>query len=249
MNRIFLTTLASVALCYATTPQIFANPAKTDASQQSTPMSVEHSETKSESISENVVKSVEDQFNKIKDAGASLAADLKSEFDYQMDIAAAELKALRDANNKHHKKHHASIQRALHAAEGILKKFTNQQNHAKKLEDRKAKAAAKAEERKARAAERKAKAEARKAEREAAKAKREAEKAAKAVNAAHKQDKVKEKEENAMGKVYEKELIKEQTDDINHAEKTGQLDHGRSEGGSTEAPGTEAEKPETAEKK
>jgi hypothetical protein len=136
--------------------------------------------------SEDMIKESEDRLAKIKDAGSSLPADLKSEFDYHLDIVTAEIKPLRDASNKHHAKHHSASQNHLKMAEQIVKKHENQVAHAKKVEERQANAKAKAEERKARAEERKAKADARRAEREAAKAKRAAEKAEKATAHANK---------------------------------------------------------------
>jgi colicin import membrane protein len=237
MNRIFLTTLASVALCYATTPQVIANPT-TDTAHPSMHMHTEQTDRKHmEKISEEALKTFEDRYNKIKDAGVSLSADLKSEFDYYMDVVAAELKALKDTNNKHHKKHEGAVKRTLDAAESLVRKHIHQLDHAKKLEERKAKAEAKAEERKARAAERKAKAEARKAEREAAKAKKQAAKAEKAAVAEA------EKKEKPIIQTHDNVMVKAQEAALDQAEKSGKLDHGRSEGGSTDAPGTEAEKP------
>jgi hypothetical protein len=229
MNRILINTLASAALCFVSAPQSFATPATAEGAH---PGHEHHEKMQAEKSSEEIVKEIEDRLSKVKDAGAALSAEMKSEYDYYMDLVAVEIKALKDATNKNLKRHQASAQRAVNAIESMIKKHVHQVEHAKKVEEREAKAKAKAEERKARAEERKAKAEARKAEREAAKAKREADKAA-------------SKQEKATEKAKEKELVKEQSDAIAKAEKSGEMDHGRFDGGSTDEPGTDAAKPTT----
>lgn len=187
MNRILLTTLASAALCFTSAPGICSPAASPSSHEVPHPAAPQQHKKMHKAVmsSEDMIKESEDRLAKIKDAGNSLPAELKSDFDYHLDVVAAEIKALRDVSNKHHTKHHAACHNHLKAAEQIVKKHENQAAHAKKVEERQANAKAKAEERKARAEERKAKADARRAEREAAKAKRAAEKAEKATAHAH----------------------------------------------------------------
>jgi hypothetical protein len=215
MNRIFLTLIASVALSSLTSLQSFADP-----SHRASP----HDKAGTENLTEEMTKACEGHFEKIKDAGSSLPADKKAEFDYDLEIVNLEIKVLKDANHKDPKRHAHSCHQHLKNAENIVKKHEDYMTREKKKEERKAKAE-----------ERKAKAEARKAEREAAKAKREAEKAEKA---AHHHAKEEEK-----SKHHEKENLP------THENKDG-LDHGKSEGASKEEPGADiAPKPDTPETK
>lgn len=241
MNRILLTTLASAAICFALTPRVIAAAASPDAPEASHHHSHHghaHHETKhAEKSDEEMVKECEDHFAKIKDAGASLLPEMKAEFDYHLDLAAVEIKALKDPNHKDHRKHYVSGLKDLNGAEHILKKHENQMKHAKAAEERKAKA----DERKARAEERKAKAEARKAERDAAKAKREADKAARK----HDKKAHEKSSDGAKPLAEEKDLVKAQENDIAKEEKSGDMDHGRSEGGDTRSPGSLAAKATT----
>jgi hypothetical protein len=163
MNRIFLSALASVALSCASAPEILGEHGH---HHEHHGHHAHHDKMDAGKTAEEMAKECEDRMGKIKDAGASLSPDMKAEFDYNLEIAGIEIKALRDVNHKDHKKHDTSCHRHLSTAEHILKKHEHQLAHEKKMEERKAKAA----ERKARADERKAKAEERKAKREADKA-------------------------------------------------------------------------------
>jgi hypothetical protein len=64
----------------------------------------------------------EDHMNKIKDTGSSLPPEWKAEFDYHLEIATIEIKALRNPNHKNHYKHSPSCHRHVKAAERIVKK-------------------------------------------------------------------------------------------------------------------------------
>lgn len=240
MNHILLTTLASVAFTLATVSQSAANPAMQDPSHTAKPAGHEHVGPMPVGKSaEDMAKDFENRLASLKDSAANLSEEMKAEISYYIDVIAAEIKALRDPHNKHHKKHQSLGQRALHAAESMVKKVKHQAEHLQKVEERKSAKAAKVEERKARAAERKAKADARKAEREAARAMKKADKSDSIANA----------QEKATERAHEKEMEKEQAADIAKEEKLGKLDHGRSEGGSSAEPGTEAAKPASEEKK
>ncbi|MCE3231404.1 MAG: hypothetical protein K0R52_1332 [Alphaproteobacteria bacterium] len=164
MNRILLTALASVALSFAVTPDAFG-----ETHPQHNHDHAHHIEAGK--TADEMAKECEERLGAIKDTGANLPAGQKAEFDYALEIAGIEVKALKDpSHGKDFKKHAHSCQRHLGNAEHIVKKHEKHVAHEKKMEERKAKAE-----------ERKAKAIARKTEREAAKAKREAEKAEKAA--------------------------------------------------------------------
>ena len=224
MNRIFLTLFASVALYSLTSLQSFA--------EHSHQASHDHKIT-AEKPAEEMTKACEDHFEKIKNAGSSLPADKKAEFDYDLEIVNIEIKALKDPNHKDHKRHAHSCHRHLKEAENIARKHEDHMIREKKKEERKA-----------RAEERKAKAEARKAEREAAKAKREVEKAEKA---AHHHDKHEEEKAEKAAHHHDKHHEKEGLP--SHESKDG-LDHGKSEGASKEEPGSDvAPKPDAPETK
>lgn len=184
MNRILLTAFASVALSFATIPEAFGTPASQDEpkAHHGHEHGSSHHDNKMDAgkTADEMAKECEAHLEKIKDSGSSLPTDKKAEFEYSLEIAGVEAKALKDLNHKDPKKHAHSCQRHLKNAEQIVRKHENYLAHEKKMEERKAKVE-----------ERKEKALARKAEREAAKAKREAEKAERA--AAH-HDKTHEKE-------------------------------------------------------
>lgn len=164
MNRILLTALASVALI-SSKGLAQHNPVDHPTHPQA---HSHHDKKMHEKSPEEMTKGLEEQVEKIKSAGASLPAGLKAEFDYNLEIAGVEIKALKDANIKDHKKHALSCHRHIASAELILKKHEHFVAREKKMEEKRAKAA----ERKARADQRKAQAEERKAKREAERAAR-----------------------------------------------------------------------------
>ena len=123
---------------------------------------------------EEMARECDQHLEQLKDAGAPLPDDKKAEFDYNLEIAAIEAKALKDANHKDPKRHAKSCQSRLNEARHIVKKHADQVAREKRKEERKA-----------RDEERKKKAEARRAEREAAKTKREAERAEKMAHPHH----------------------------------------------------------------
>lgn len=160
MNRTLLI-VASVAWSSLMGCPCFANP-------------LEHSPVAHQDNKEEMARECEQHLEQIKDAGAALPDDKKAEFGYNLEIAAIEAKALRDAHHKDAKRHAKSCHSRLNEAQHILKKHADQVAREKKKEERKA-----------RDEERKKKAEARRAEREAAKARREAEKAARMAGHHH----------------------------------------------------------------
>ncbi|MBX9804280.1 MAG: hypothetical protein K2Y18_00840 [Alphaproteobacteria bacterium] len=167
MNRIFLTVLSSVALFSISQSKVVAAaaaPADSPSPQHLAHHPEDHSKAGSEKSAADMAKELEDRLAKLKDAGASLNAELKAEFDYNLEIADIEIKALKNPIHRDHKRHAHSCGRHLASAEHILKKHEHQVAREKKEQDRKAKM----EERKLRAQERKAKAEERKAKREEA---------------------------------------------------------------------------------
>jgi hypothetical protein len=182
MNRILLTALASVALLSSqslATSHPVEHPAQPHAHHHDH-YAHHHHHKKGEKTREEMTKEFEEQVGTVKNAGASLPADVKAEFDYNLEIAGVEISALKNANIKDHKKHALSCHRHIANAEQILKKHEHFIAREKKMEEKKAKAA-----------ERKARADQRKAQAEERKAKRDAEKAARQHNKEHKQAHVK----------------------------------------------------------
>lgn len=166
MNRILLTILASVAFSSSITPEAFGALASPDEQTAHQHDHVHHDKSGPEKTAAEMAKECEERLEKIKNAGASLPADLKADFDYTLKLAGVEIEALKDVNLKNHKKHAIFCHRHLRDADQIIKRHEHQLAREKKAEERKAKM----EERKLRAEERKAKAEERKAKREAEKA-------------------------------------------------------------------------------
>jgi len=127
-----------------------------------------------------MAKECEERMTKVKEAGTSLPAPWKTEFEYNLKIVGIECEVLKDPTVMDTKKHMVSCHNHLNAAEHIIRRYDRQVAHEKRMEERKAEAEkrkAREEERRAKAEERRAKAAERKAMREAAKAKRAAAKA------------------------------------------------------------------------
>ena len=228
----FLTVLTSVAISCVFTPLTYGH-VESDASHVH--KHKHHSPAKMDAMTPAaMIKEAEDRLAKLKDGGAALSPEMKSEFDYNMKVAAVEMDALKDEHIKDHKRHFSSLNRHLKAAEQIIKKHEHQVAHAKKVEERKAKAA----ERKARAEERKAKAAERKAARDAKKAK------VKETEAEAKKVKDTKKEDKAVNPTSAPILDSEKDLEI-HRDAGGGSDHGSADGGDMRAPGTEAAKPLT----
>jgi len=110
---------------------------------------------------EEMTKECKEGLEQVRNAGAALPEDHKAEFDYNLESAGVELKALEDNRHNDIQRHARFCQSRLKEARHIVKKHEAQMAREKKKEERKAQA------------------EERKAAREAAKAKKEAERAEK----------------------------------------------------------------------
>ena len=215
MNRTILASLTSVALSFAAGSNILANPAMSTEPAHADQQAPQVEKMTAEKLSPEVLKACEEKLAKIKEAGNSLPPEKKVEFDSSLKHAAIEIEDLNNPAHKDAKKHLHAFNGHIKFAEKILHQQENLQAKAKKEEDRQAKA----QERKARAEERKAKAEARAAAREQArKAKKDAPK-------------------------IEKKLFDDSKAPQDRRIRQDQADNGRSEGASTQEPGTEARKP------
>ena len=103
MNRIILASLASVALSLGSTPHVLG---ATDSSSEPHHPAHHghrhhhhhHHNMHAEKTRAEMVKESEERLGKLKDAGASLPADLKAEFDINLKFVAVAIEALNDAN-------------------------------------------------------------------------------------------------------------------------------------------------------
>ncbi|MBM3632270.1 MAG: hypothetical protein FJX03_00990 [Alphaproteobacteria bacterium] len=215
MNRTILASLTSVALSFAAGSNILANPAAPTEPPHADQQAPQVEKLATEKLSPEVLKACEEKLAKIKEAGNSLPTEKKVEFDSSLKHAAIEIEDLNNPAHKDSKKHLHAFNGHIKFAEKILHQQEILQAKAKKEEERQAKA----QERKVRAEERKAKAEARAAAREQArKAKKDAPK-------------------------IEKKLLDDSKAPQDRRIRQDQADNGRSEGASTQEPGTEARKP------
>lgn len=220
MKRILLSAIASVALSCGTTPEASAHGAHDESAAKHHEHQMHHEKKHPAMTGDEMAKGCEDRMAKIKDTGASLTPKMKTKFDYRLKRAALEVEVLRNADMDEHHKHAEMCHSELKVAEQIVKKHEHQLALEKKMEEKKTKAA----ERKARAEENKAKAAERKAKRD------EERKAKKASHAAEKA-------------ASHSEHVKI------HSSKKGGSDNGRIEGVDTTAPGSDAAKPMSEEKK
>ena len=215
MNRTILASLTSVALSFAAGSNILANPAVPTEPALADQKAPQVEKMAAEKLSPEVLKACEEKLAKIKEAGNSLPAEKKVEFDSSLKHATIEIEDLNNPAHTDPKKHLHAFNGHIKFAEKILHQQENLQAKAKKEEERQAKA----QERKARAEERKAKAEARAAAREQAR---------------------KAKKDTPQ---TEKKIFDESKDSQDRRVRQDQADNGRSEGASTQEPGTEAKKP------